>query len=149
MPFKINTFINNSLIHGAGNGRFFGQNCKKGTLVREQDYNSDELVLLSSQEDIKKYNVTTNELVHFCHSIPKDHKKNNIIYINRPPMVTNHSDDPNIYYIYSDKKRTYTLKDVKKGEEMYQDYNQFTEVEWFTNYLKDVHNEKWAKHLFD
>ena len=147
--FKIKTIIKKSLIPNAGNGRFFDQDYKKGTLVREQDFSSDELIVLKSIEDFKKYNVTDNELIHFCHSIPNNHDSNNFIYLNRPPMVTNHSDSPNIYYVYSDKKRTYTLRDVKKGEEMYQDYNQFTEVKWFTDYLKEIHNEKWAKHLFD
>ena len=149
MPFKINTIIQKSLIDGAGNGRFFDQDCKKGTLIREQEFNSDELVILKSTKDIEKYKVTNKELIHFCHSIPDSHENNNIVYLNRPPMVTNHSEDPNIYYVYSDKKRTYTLRDIKKGEEMYQDYKSFSEVKWFTDYLKDKHNEKWAKHLFD
>lgn len=146
--FKIKTIIKKSLIENAGNGRFFDDDYKKGTLVREQEFSSDELIVLKSIEDIKKFDVTKNELIHFCHSIPNNHDSNNVIYLNRPPMVTNHSEDPNIYYVYSDKKRTYTLRDVKKGEEMYQNYNQFTEVKWFTDYLKKNHNEKWAKHLF-
>lgn len=149
MPFKINTIVQKSLIDGAGNGRFFNQDCKKDTLIREQEFNSDELIVLKSTKDIEKYNVSNSELIHFCHSIPNNHLNNNLVYLNRPPMVTNHSSNPNIYYVYSDKKRTYTLRDVKKGEEMYQDYNQFTEVKWFTKYLKDKYNQKWAKHLFD
>ena len=54
MPFKINTIIQKSLIDGAGNGRFFDQDCKKGTLIREQEFNSDELVILKSTKDIEK-----------------------------------------------------------------------------------------------
>lgn len=149
MPFKISTIIQKSLIDGAGNGRFFNQDCKKNTLIREQDYDSNELIILKSPEDIEKYNVTNQELTHFCHSIPNNHDSDYFIYINRPPMVTNHSDKPNIIYIYSDKKRTYTLRDVKKGEELYQDYRNFSEVNWFTEYLKDKHSTTWAKHLFN
>ena len=51
--FKVKTSIRPSNI--AGNGRFFDENVKKGTIVREQKIGSDSLLKFESDAELIKY----------------------------------------------------------------------------------------------
>ena len=58
------------------------------------------------------------------------------IFVNIPPNNTNHSKNPNIFYVFDENyKYTITLKDVKKNNEMLQDYTTFKKIEWFEKLL--------------
>ena len=139
--FKIDTFIGPSTI--AGNGRFFNENVKKGTIIREQKINSPSLLKFDNENDLMTYISSTNKdlekIRHFFHTTPSYSKfYRNSVFLNNPYMYTNHSFNPNIYFEYTENyKYTITSKDVKIGDEMFQDYLNFSKVECFENFLKE------------
>lgn len=135
--FLIKTIVKPSTIKDAGKGRFFVEDQKKGTIIRKQIINSDSLHVIKNREELKKYDLYL--LMHFGHSKPKHSKLNtNYVYLNFPPMNTNHSEDSNIDFIYSNSEKiTYLTKDVKAGEEIFQNYRNFEKIEWFENYLHE------------
>ena len=56
--------------------------------------------------------------------------------MNFPPMYTNHSRDPNVSMHYNiTEKLTILERDVIDGEEMVQDYAEYSEVKWFEDLL--------------
>lgn len=135
--FLIDTEVKRSFISGAGNGRFFTQACEQGKIIRIQDL-VDDLNVYKSVADVV---VENSELVlHFAHGrcrdsdIDTDH-----VYINKIPFYTNHSSDNNISFrIRTGKKLTYTIRNVQPGEEMLQNYEEYTEVPWFEKYLHTI-----------
>jgi len=135
--FLIPTIIKTSNIKNAGSGRFFIENHKKGTIIREQIINSDSLHVIKNKEECKKYDIEL--LKHFGHSLPNNSEiKTNYVYINFPPMNTNHSLDNNIDFLFKDNKKiTFLIKDVKSGEEILQNYSNFRKVDWFEDYLHE------------
>jgi hypothetical protein len=133
--FLIETEVKLSNIPEAGNGRFFKKSYKKGTIVRIQKVASETLHVIKNVSELKQYNI---EFVkHFGHSLPTySNKHNDFIYLNYPPMNTNHSIDANIMYEFDEsEKRTILIKDVEAGDEMVQNYTHFTTVKWFEDYL--------------
>lgn len=132
--FFIKSEVKQSSIPGAGKGRFFLQACKCGDIIRIQDINSD-LNIYKNIQDIENEN---NDLVmNFAHSrcqdsdIDTDH-----IYVNKTPFFTNHSSTNNISFrIRTGKKLTYATRDVQAGEEMLQNYEEYTPVSWYEDYL--------------
>ena len=135
--FLIKTIIQPSSIQGAGTGRFFVEDHKKGTIIRKQKMGSDNLHVIKNKDELDKYNLQL--LKHFGHSKPKHSElKTNYIYLNFPPMNTNHSEDNNIDFIYvHDEKITYLTKDVNAGDEIFQNYRNFEKVDWFEEYLHE------------
>lgn len=133
--FQIQTEVKTSNIPEAGMGRFFKKSYKKGTIVRIQKINSETLHVIRDVEELKHYDI--NLIKHFAHSLPTySNKHNDLIYLNFPPMNTNHSSDANIMYEFDEtEKRTILLRDVEAGEEMLQNYTFFTKVDWFEDYL--------------
>ena len=133
--FLVKTIIHSSSIPGAGTGRFFVEDQKKGTIIRKQKIGSDSLHVIKTRDELDKYNLQL--LKHFGHSKPKHSElKTNYVYLNFPPMNTNHSEDNNIDFIYvHDEKITYLTKDVKAGDEIFQNYRNFEKVDWFEEYL--------------
>ena len=56
--------------------------------------------------------------------------------MNFPPMYTNHSTNPNVtMYYHETEKLTVLERDVVDGEEMVQDYAEYSEVKWFEDFL--------------
>jgi SET domain-containing protein len=98
----------------------------------------DDLNVYKSVADVV---VENSELVlNFAHGrcrdsdIDTDH-----VYINKIPFYTNHSSDNNISFrIRTGKKLTYAIRDVEAGEEMLQNYEEYTTVPWFENYLRSI-----------
>lgn len=135
--FLINTLIKSSSIEGAGTGRFFVEDHNKGTIIRRQIIGSDSLHVIKKKEQLQKYNLEL--LKHFGHSKPKHSElKTNYVYLNFPPMNTNHSENNNIDFLYTDtEKITYITKDVKGGDEIFQNYCNFEKIEWFEDYLHE------------
>lgn len=135
--FLIKTIIQPSSIQGAGTGRFFVEDHEKGTIIRKQKMGSDNLHVIKNKDELDKYNLQL--LKHFGHSKPKHSElKTNYIYLNFPPMNTNHSEDNNIDFIYvHHEKITYLTKDVKAGDEIFQNYRNFERVYWFEEYLHE------------
>ena len=136
--FRIKTEIKESLIPGAGRGRFFAEYCKKGTIVRVQIIPSEKIFVFKNVDQLKS--VSYENLVHFCHTKPiRSTLSTDYVYLNNPPLYTNHSTNNNIDFHYTDtKKITYTTRDVKAGEEMVQNYCNYTKVDWFENYLHSI-----------
>jgi hypothetical protein len=138
MTFKLKTDIKKSSIDGAGLGRFFGGNFKKGEILRIQDLNNcDHIVIINNEKEAILYDM--DFMYNFGHSIPDDNidkSYEHSIFLNVPPMFSNHSFTPNIRYKYEDdKKITMLTKDVKEGEEIVQDYSKQTNVDWYINLL--------------
>ena len=84
---------------------------------------------------MKKYDIDI--LKHFGHTLPiHSNIKTNFVYLNFPPMNTNHSIYNNIDFEYTEnEKLTYLTRDVYSGEEIYQNYCNFSECKWFEDYL--------------
>lgn len=142
MPFLVRTSIKESNIEGAGNGRFFEQDCKKCTLVRKQEIGSNELKVFNCKEDLEGYDI--KHLQYFCHSAPID-TSYNCIFLNEPPFYTNHSNDPNVCNVYDSKyKYTYTTRDVLKGEEMYHSYAEYKLIDWYEEFIKENNKQSVA-----
>ena len=133
--FLIKTYVKKSSIPEAGDGRFFSNDCKAGTIIRVQSIEKD-LTIISNIHDIS---VTDEKLIdNFAHSktITDDYDTSDIVYINKKPLFTNHSNDNNITFQYTgDQKITYTTKNVKKDDEVFQNYCEYTQVPWFEDYL--------------
>tara|TARA_B100001094_G_C18163874_1_gene790898 strand:+ start:1685 stop:2155 length:471 start_codon:yes stop_codon:yes gene_type:complete len=136
--WKVKTEIKESNIEGAGSGRFFCSDYPKGTIVRKQNLSNPNNILKFSNEKSLKFE-DLNTLVHFGHSKPiydKQNRHKNVVFLNVPFMNTNHSKFPNIkYHFTKHNKYTILIKNVKKGDEMLQDYASFSQVQWFENYL--------------
>jgi hypothetical protein len=133
--FLIKTYVKKSSIPEAGDGRFFSNDCKAGTIIRVQSIEND-LTKISNIRDIL---VTDENLIdNFAHSktITDNYYTSDTVYINKKPLFTNHSNDNNITFQYiGDQKITYTTKKVKKHDEIFQNYCEYTKVPWFENYL--------------
>jgi len=132
--FLIKTELKDSIIPGAGRGRFFSQDCLAGKIVRIQDMNTD-LNIYKNVSDIMREN--TELVINFAHGRCKDSDiDSSHVYINKLPFYTNHSANNNISFrIRTGKKITYTTCDVKTGEEMLQNYEEYTPVPWYETYL--------------
>lgn len=133
--FLIKTYVKKSSIPEAGDGRFFSNDCKAGTIIRVQSIEKD-LTKISNIHDIS---VTDENLIdNFAHSktVTDDYDTSDTVYINKKPLFTNHSNDNNITFQYNgDQKITYTTKNVKKDDEVFQNYCEYTKVPWFEDYL--------------
>jgi hypothetical protein len=135
--FLIETEVKHSSIPGAGRGRFFAHDCLVGKIIRIQDMDTD-LNIYKNVADIVSEN---KELVlNFAHSRCKDSDIDSThVYVNKIPFYTNHSSTNNISFrIRTGKKLTYTTRDVKAGEEMLQNYEEYTPVPWYENYLFSI-----------
>ena len=131
----IETSVKESTICGAGNGRFFENNYKKDTIVRKQEYNSEELRILRNEFELREFDITY--IQKYGHSAPVN-SEYDCIFLNNPPMFTNHSSSPNIYFIYGDNfKYTLTSRDVERGEEMLQDYGEYKIIDWYETYINN------------
>lgn len=138
MPFLIETEVKLSNIDNAGNGRYFLEDCDKDTIIRTQIIGSVELYKFMDEKNLEVLNM--DHLQTYGHSVPIEYEYDyeNMILLNDPPLFTNHSKNPNIYFIYkNDIKYTLTSIDVKKGDEMYQDYTLYKKIDWYENYLKN------------
>jgi len=136
--FLKKTYIKKSNIPSAGNGRFFADNCKSGTIIRVQSIERD-LIKINNIDEIS--NIDINLIHNFAHSktITNNSSESDVVYINKQPLFTNHSNDNNISFQYiNDRKITYTTKNVKKNDELLQNYCEYTRVHWFEDYLKTI-----------
>ena len=133
--FKVKTYIDKSTIPAAGNGRFFKDFIPNGTVVREQEINTPQLMSFSSVEELRS--VEINKMINYCHSVPINcnyHK--NKVFLNTPPMVSNHSINANVYYIFTEThKYCIANRDINPGEELLQNYCKFSKVKWYEEYL--------------
>ena len=133
--FLIKTYVKKSSIPEAGDGRFFSNDCKAGTIIRVQSIEKD----LTKISNIRDISVTDENLIdNFAHSktVTDDYDTSDTVYINKKPLFTNHSNDNNITFQYNgDQKITYTTKNVKKDDEVFQNYCEYTKVPWFEDYL--------------
>ena len=133
--FLIKTYVKKSSIPEAGDGRFFSNHCKAGTIIRVQSIEKD-LTKINNIHDISV--IDENLIDKFGHSktITDHYDTSDTVYINKKPLFTNHSNDNNITFQYNgDQKITYTTKNVKKDDEVFQNYCEYTQVPWFEDYL--------------
>lgn len=135
--FLIETEIKHSSIPGAGRGRFFAHDCLVGKIIRIQDMDTD-LNIYKNVADIVCEN--KDLVLNFAHSRCKDSDIDSThVYVNKIPFYTNHSSTNNISFrIRTGKKLTYAIRDVEAGEEMLQNYEEYTTVPWFENYLHSI-----------
>lgn len=133
----IKTEIKSSAIAGAGQGRFFTQDCTKGTIVRAQSIDTD-LYVFNNLDELKQANM--DDVINFSHTVPRGtDMQTSQVFINKERLYTNHSFNNNIAFKFiGNKKVTYTTCDVKLGEEMLQNYLDYTPVPWFEEYLRHI-----------
>lgn len=134
---SVNTEIMDSGIAGAGKGRFFMEDCKKGTVVRVQSIDTD-LFVYNNLEELKQADF--DAVLNFAHTRPRDSDvEASEVFINKERLYTNHSNENNIAFKFvGNKKLAYTTRDVKAGEEMFQNYNDFSAVAWYETYLHSL-----------
>ena len=133
----VKTKIMDSGIAGAGKGRFFMEDCKKGTIVRVQSIDTD-LFVYTNLEQLKQ--ADPDAVINFAHTRPRDSDvEASEVFINKERLYTNHSNENNIAFKFvGNKKLAYTTRDVKAGEEMFQNYNDFSAVVWYETYLHSL-----------
>lgn len=132
--FFIESEVKDSCIPNAGKGRFFSRDYEKGKVVRIQEIETDLLIFKNIQE-IRSAN--EDLILNFGHSRCQDSDINtDYVYVNKQPLYTNHSSNNNIsFQIQAGKKLTYLTRDVKEGEEMLQNYEEYAINTWFEKYL--------------
>ena len=132
--FLIESEVKESSIPNAGKGRFFLKNYNKGKVIRIQELETD-LHVFKDINDIKQ--VDEDLILNFGHSRCKNSDiDTDYVYVNKQPLFTNHSSNHNIsFQIQAGKKLTYLTRDVKAGEEMLQNYEEYSINTWFENYL--------------
>ena len=132
--FLIETEVKQSAIPGGGKGRFFSRDCESGKIIRIQDMTTDLKVYKTVAEIVAE---NKDLVLNFAHTRCKDSDiETDYVYVNKVPFFTNHSSSNNISFrIRTGKKLTYATRDVKAGEEMLQNYEEYTPVAWFENYL--------------
>tara|TARA_B100001250_G_C19663110_1_gene728041 strand:+ start:238 stop:687 length:450 start_codon:yes stop_codon:yes gene_type:complete len=136
MGFLINTYTKSSNIQNAGIGRFFAEDGKKGDTVRVQNI-QDDLFIYRNIEELK----TCNYPYKFGHSKPNI-SNDNMVYFNKEPLYTNHSKFNNVAFKFTDDtKITYLIRDVKKDDEMLQDYTSYSKIEWYEDYLNSINEQ--------
>ena len=132
--FFIESEVKDSCIPNAGKGRFFSRDYEKGKVIRIQEIETDLLIFKNIQE-IRS--ADEDLILNFGHSRCQNSDINtDYVYVNKQPLYTNHSSNNNIsLQIQGGKKLTYLTRDVKAGEEMLQNYEEYTANIWFENYL--------------
>ena len=139
--FYVPTEVKKSRIPNAGNARFFMQAGKKGSIIRRQKI--DKNIYFRNVEEILAHGIDLEHLGHMGCSPPDDceyHK--GVVFVNSPPMYSqhSHSDDANIYCVYTEtEKITILKKDVVADEEFMQDYAVYKQVDWYEEFLNSHH----------
>tara|TARA_Y100000996_G_scaffold224277_1_gene176430 strand:- start:15050 stop:15547 length:498 start_codon:yes stop_codon:yes gene_type:complete len=132
--FFIESEVKDSCIPNAGKGRFFSRDYEKGKVVRIQEIETDLLIF----KNIQEIRLADEDLIlNFGHSRCQNSDINtDYVYVNKQPLYTNHSSNNNIsFQIQGGKKLTYLTRDVKAGEEMLQNYEEYAINMWFEKYL--------------
>ena len=135
--FLVETDIKESTIPNAGKGRFFSKNYNKGQIVRVQCINS-ELHVFKNVSELKM--ADEDMILNFAHTrCANSDVQTTDVYVNKERLFTNHSSNNNVAFKYmGNNKYTYTTRDVLLGEEMLQNYNDYTPVTWFEDYLHSI-----------
>ena len=132
--FLIESEVSESSIPNAGKGRFFLRDYEKGKVVRIQEIETD-LHIFKNIQEIRS--ADEDLILNFGHSRCQNSDINTeYVYVNKQPFYTNHSSNNNIsFQIRAGKKLTFLTRDVKAGEEMLQNYEEYTINTWFEDYL--------------
>tara|TARA_B100000945_G_C20322008_1_gene568124 strand:+ start:275 stop:772 length:498 start_codon:yes stop_codon:yes gene_type:complete len=132
--FLIESEVSESSIPNAGKGRFFLRDYEKGKVVRIQEIETD-LHIFKNIQEIRS--ADEDLILNFGHSRCQNSDINtDYVYVNKQPLYTNHSSNNNIsFQIRAGKKLTFLTRDVKAGEEMLQNYEEYTINTWFEDYL--------------
>lgn len=132
--FKIKTNIKKSNIQNAGLGRFSLEECSPHSLIRVQKNNVNIYIYKNESEFAENFSDGISRFYHTSSHYSKIGK--NYVYLNFPPMYTNHSADPNISFIYYDDiKITFAFKHIKTGDELVNNYLEYSKVDWFEKFL--------------
>ena len=133
--FKVKTYIDKSSIPGTGRGRFFDEFVPKGTIVRVQEIDSPQLLMFSNIDNLKRVELKT--MFNYCHSVPIGCNYHiDKVFLNYPPMMSNHSMYANVRYTFTEThKYCIASRNIEPGEELLQNYTQFSKVEWYEDYL--------------
>lgn len=139
------TEIKAFLIFGAGKGRFALEDLPKGSVVRIQRIDSKELHVFDGVEDLD--DIADSLLINYCHTLPAYSKSGinkthgNRIFLNVPGMCINHGSgtSENIEYQYTaTHKYTIAKRNIRTGEELLQDYRDYSKVAWFEDYMASL-----------
>lgn len=113
----VKTKIDQSPIHGIG--LFADEDIPKGTVVWEFDPLIDKAI---SPEDIKSLRPLARELIDTY----AFYDNGKYVLCGDHARFTNHSDDPNLG---STPDTSFALRDIKKGEEITDNYNSYDQEE--------------------
>mmetsp|Transcript_37359 Transcript_37359/g.83604 ORF Transcript_37359/g.83604 Transcript_37359/m.83604 type:complete len:257 (+) Transcript_37359:55-825(+) len=155
------TDVRKSGIPGAGNARYVLEDIHKGSCVRRtkllaaEDGMNEKIprgstTMCSKASDLRIFTnygdagaeISTNDqVVNFGgtpYNVPSD---NQTIFIWTPANMFNHKTNEANVIIELDPRdlghvRVVALRDIKAGEELFQDYRSFTNPEWFKSWCK-------------
>ena len=122
-------------VKGKGKGVFANQDIRQGALV--WDLNSSKHHLFYSVENINDV-VGDVEFIRVL-QVGVGHKSafpNQILYLYDDSQYYNHSDSPNCGPMEDNKLSLYALRDIKKGEELTENYTKYSFPSWFLEELQ-------------
>mmetsp|Transcript_9830 Transcript_9830/g.14967 ORF Transcript_9830/g.14967 Transcript_9830/m.14967 type:complete len:155 (+) Transcript_9830:114-578(+) len=133
---QIKYVVKSSNVKGAGLGVFADEQVKKGQIVwKWYDRNHtlwydkeslDKHLAYMPIEAAKKYLAHVYELANNCAVYEFDDGK-----------YFNHSEDPNVYDFKT--KNSYAIRDIAKGEELYDNYLSFPAIPWLLELFAKYH----------
>lgn len=125
----------------AGVGLFAEQDIKKGEIVWQ--YTPETCAIFTEtqmRELLKSFHKTENAIVHYyltyCYYVKEI---NSLIYCLDNGRYVNHSDHPNMegaLDIPNSWQYSFALRDIKKGEELTENYNVYDNCEWLEELCK-------------
>mmetsp|Transcript_18554 Transcript_18554/g.28048 ORF Transcript_18554/g.28048 Transcript_18554/m.28048 type:complete len:191 (-) Transcript_18554:74-646(-) len=142
--FQVATEIRRSAIPNAGLGRFVLVGLRKGDVIRKCMLGSENLHYFESIEDMKprieKDGIAFFEYFGFVGPQDNPHLNGRLL-ANNPPLFVNHpttTGDLNIHWEWRDNiLYTKAARDIKAGEELYQDYRDFDKLDWYESFMKE------------
>jgi hypothetical protein len=123
-----------SQIEGAGNGAFAAVNIPKGTCLRRVAVADGTLVRFRSEQEIMLAGWDIDDAVNYGIGHFRDPSS---IYFLNPGTAMNHADktrEPSVKYVHDEEGvlELWTVKDVKAGEEMFNQYHKdFAPCRWY------------------
>ena len=120
---------------GKGKGIFAASDIPKSTLIWKYGLNKNIKAFKGKKEVVKHLSSMKSQ------QDKKDWLENVYLHgglvnhINDDGTFFNHSKNPNSGFVNGDHKSTYAIRDIKKGEEILEDYREYEWPSWFLKIL--------------
>jgi len=140
--YNVATEVKSSGVPAAGRGRFACQDIPKGTIIRSVKAGGAHMVAYKTPAELEAVG-DWDWVVNFIHTPADDTDmaKKDFVYGCRPMHYHNHSLEPNCFVRWADDCRiTVALRDIKSGEEFFENYVLFGKVNWYEDFLHSKGN---------